>query len=90
MIQIYTAKWIIRSTKPNKTNWEKILDQNEDQYCYATVYYQYHELYGFNQHNLTKKQYYDKCNTDVDVGEAIGITIQHHFLMEDTTQKWFK
>ena len=42
-------------------------------------------MYGFNQQNLTNKQYYEKFNTNVDVGEYTGITRQHRVQMEDTS-----
>ena len=47
-------------------------------------------MYGFQQHNLTNQQYYDRFNTKVNVGEYIGITRQHRFLIEDTTQETLK
>ena len=34
-----------------------------------------------NQHNFTNEQYSERFNTNVDVGESIGITIQHRVLM---------
>ena len=47
-------------------------------------------LYGFNQHNLTNEQFYDRFNTKVDVGEVIGITRQHRVIMEDMAQETLK
>ena len=38
---------------------------------------------------MTNEQYYELFNTKVDVGEAIGITIQHSVIMEDTSQENF-
>ena len=46
-------------------------------------------LYGFNQHHLTNKHYYDQFNTNVDVVESMGIIIQQRVLMEETTQETF-
>ena len=57
-----------------------VLAQTEYQYCYATVYDQQCELWELNQHNLTNEQYYEQFITMVDVGEPIGITIQHRVL----------
>ena len=62
----------------------------EDQYFYATVYDKECALYGFNQHNLKNEQYYERFNANIDVGEAIGITRQHRFLMEYTAQETLK
>ena len=73
---ITLLKWIER----------KILDQTKDQYCYATMYDQECELHGFQQHNLTNKQYYERFNTKVYGVESISITRQHRFLTEDTAQ----
>ena len=53
---------------------KNILAQTKYQYLYATVYNQECALYGFNQHNLTNEQHYERLNTKVDVVEAIGIT----------------
>ena len=47
-------------------------------------------MYVFNQQNLTNEQYYELLNTKVYVGEAIGITIQHHVLVEYTAQETFR
>ena len=66
---------------------KKILAQNEDPYFYTTVYNQEFALYWFNQHNLANEQYYERFNTKVDAGEAIGIKTQQRFLMEDTSQE---
>ena len=66
-----------------------ILAQTKDQYVYATLYDQECSLYVFHQHNLKNEQYCDQFNTKVDVGEAIGITIQHRVLMEYTAQFYF-
>ena len=51
------------------------------------MYNQECALYGFNKHNLTNGQYYEKFNTKIDVGEAINITRKHHVLMEYMAQK---
>ena len=67
-----------------------ILAETQYQYCYSTLYNQECELYGFNQQNLTNEQYYDQLNTKIDVGEATGITRQHHVLVEYTAQEVFK
>jgi hypothetical protein len=51
-----------------------ILAQTEDQYPYATVYEQECTLYSFNQNSLTNEQWYERFNTRIDVGSAIGVT----------------
>ena len=59
-----------------------ILAQTEDQYPYATIYEQECTLYSFNQNNLTNEQWYERFNTRIDVGSAIGVTRQHRILLE--------
>jgi hypothetical protein len=61
---------------------EKItLAQSEDQYPFATVYAQERAFYSFKQENSTNTQWYDRFNTRVDVGAAIGITRPHKVLL---------
>ena len=43
-------------------------------------------MYGFHQNVLTNNQWYEKFNTKVDVGDAIGVTRDHEVLMEWTSQ----
>ena len=64
-----------------------LLAQTEDQYLFAIVYAQEISLYAFHQNILTKDQWYNRFNTKVDVGTAIGITRQHVVLMEWTSQQ---
>ena len=59
-----------------------ILAQTEDQYPFATVYEQESALYSFNQNILTNEQWYERFNTKIDVGTAIGVTRQHRILLE--------
>jgi hypothetical protein len=59
-----------------------ILAQTEDQYPFATVYEQEFALYSFQQHTLTNEQWYERFNTKIDVGTAIGVTRQHRVLLE--------
>jgi hypothetical protein len=63
-----------------------LLSQTEDQYPIATVYDQEISLYNFRQDDLNNAQYYEKYNTKIDVGEAIGVTRQHKVLLEYVTQ----
>jgi hypothetical protein len=62
-----------------------ILAQTEDQYPYATVYEQECTLYSFTQNSLTNEQWYERFNTKIDVGSAIGVTRQHQVLLETVT-----
>ena len=64
-----------------------VLAQTEDQYPFATVYDQEHAFYSFRQETLTNPQWYEKFNTRVDVGEAIGVTRQHKVLLEFVAQE---
>jgi hypothetical protein len=60
-----------------------ILAQTEDQYPYATVYKQECALYTFTQNSLANKQWYERFNTKIDIGTAIGVTRQHQILLEN-------
>ena len=51
-----------------------ILAQTEDQYPFATVYEQELAFYSFRQDSLTNPQWYERFNTQVDVGTSIGVT----------------
>ena len=64
-----------------------VLAQTEDHYLFAIVYAQEISLYGFHKNILTNYHWYDRFNTKVDVGIAIGITRQHDVLMEWTSQQ---
>ena len=59
-----------------------ILAQTEDQYPFATVYEQELAFYSFRQESLSNPQWYERFNTKVDVGDAIGVTRQHKVLLE--------
>ena len=64
-----------------------ILAQTEDQYPYAAVYQQETTLFNFVQNNLTNAQWYEKFNTKVDVGSAIGVTRVHQVLTDLVTKE---
>jgi hypothetical protein len=51
-----------------------IISQTDDQYLYATVYEQEASLYSFSQQGLSNEQWYERFNTKVDFGSAIGVT----------------
>jgi hypothetical protein len=58
-----------------------ILAQTEDHYPFATVYDQEQAFYSFRQDSLSNPQWYERFNTKVDVGAAIGVTRQHRVLL---------
>jgi Reverse transcriptase (RNA-dependent DNA polymerase) len=64
-----------------------ILAQTEDQYPFATVYDQEASFYSFRQEQMSNPQWYERFNTKVDVGEAIGVTRQHKVLLEYVAQE---
>ena len=65
-----------------------VLAQTEDQYPFATVYDQELSFYSFRQaENMSNPQWYERFNTKVDVGEAIGVTRQHKALLEHVAQE---
>ena len=59
-----------------------ILAQTEDQYPFATVYDQEQAFYSFRQDTLSSAQWYERFNTKIDVGEAIGVSRHHKVLLE--------
>ena len=63
-----------------------ILAQTEDQYPFATVYDQERSFYSFRQETLSNAQWYERFNTKIDVGEAIGVTRIHKVLLEYVAQ----
>jgi hypothetical protein len=64
-----------------------VLTQTEDQYPYANVYEQECGLYSFSQNVLSNEQWYERFNTKVDVGAAIGVTRQHQVLLEHVAKE---
>jgi hypothetical protein len=65
-----------------------VLAQTEDQCPFATVYDQEMSFYSFRQSDtMSNPQWYERFNTKVDVGEAIGVTRQHKALLEHVTQE---
>jgi hypothetical protein len=59
-----------------------VLAQTEDQYPFTTVYDQELSFYSFRQETLSNPQWYERFNTNVDVGDAIGVTRQHKVILE--------
>jgi hypothetical protein len=64
-----------------------LLAQTEDQYPFATVFDQELSFYSFRQETLSNPQWYERFNTKVDVGDAIGVTRQHKVLLEYVAQE---
>jgi hypothetical protein len=64
-----------------------VLAKTEDQYPLATVYDQELSFYSFRQETLSKPQSYERFNTKVDIGDAIGVTRQHKVILEYVAQE---
>jgi hypothetical protein len=64
-----------------------VLAQTEDQYPFATVYDQELSFYSFRQETFSNPQWYERFNTKVDVGNDIGVTLQHKVLLECVVQE---
>jgi hypothetical protein len=84
--------WNITSTSYNPLELYRLIEkttlaQMEDQYPFATVYNQELNFYSFRQETMSNPQWYEKFNTKVDVGSAIGITRQHKVLLEYVAQE---
>jgi hypothetical protein len=66
---------------------QTVLAQTEDQYPFTTVYDQEVVLYSFKQESLSNYHCYERFNTKVDVGEAIGVIRQHKVLFDYVAQE---
>jgi hypothetical protein len=66
-----------------------VMSQTEDQYPFATVHDQELSFYSFKQESLSNPRWYERFNTNVDVGEAIGVTRQHKVLLDYVAQKLY-
>jgi hypothetical protein len=64
-----------------------LLAQTEDQYPFANVYDQELSFHLFRKETLSNPLWYERFNTKVDVGEAIGVTRQHQVLLEYAAQE---
>jgi hypothetical protein len=64
-----------------------ILAQTEDHYPFTTVFDQELSFYSFRQETLSNPQWYERFNTKVDVGDAIGVTHHHKVLLEYVAQE---
>jgi hypothetical protein len=64
-----------------------VLAQTEDQYTFATVYDQELSFYSLRQEDFSNPQWYERFNTKVDVGDAIGVTQNHKDLLEYVAQE---
>ena len=45
-------------------------------------------FYSFHKQNLTNTQWYERFNTKVDIGSAIGVTRKHKVLIEYVAQEY--
>ena len=66
-----------------------VLGQTEDQYPFTTVYNQELGFYAFRQDVLYNPQWYERFNTNMEVGEAIGVNQQHKVLMDYVAQELY-
>jgi hypothetical protein len=64
-----------------------VLAQTEDRYPFATPYNQKLAVYMFKHEGLSDPQWYERFNTKIDVGDAIGVTCQHKVLLEYVAQE---
>jgi hypothetical protein len=81
------ADWISVTTSYDPLTLYRMMEkttlaQTGDQYPFATVYEQETGFYLFQQHSLTNAQWYERFNTKIDIGAAIGVTRQHQALLE--------
>ena len=86
------TNWNMASTSYNPLDLYRLIEkttlaQMEDQYPFATVYDQELGFYSFRQETMSNPQWYEKFNTKVDVGSAIGVTQQHKVLLEYVAQE---
>jgi hypothetical protein len=84
--------WNIVSTSYDPLTLYQLIDRTElahteYQYQFTTVYDQELAFYSFKQDSLSNPQWYERFNTKVYVGEAIGVTGQHKFFLEYVAQE---
>ena len=87
----HDADWITCSESYDPLTLMRLIErtvnaQTDDQYPYGTVYEQEVAFYSFQQGQSTNDHWYEKFNTRVDVGDAIGITRQHKALLKFETE----
>jgi hypothetical protein len=85
--QLEYDKLIIQPLELYRLIKKMTLVQMEDQYPFATVYDQELNFYSFWQETMSNPQWYEKFNTKVDVGSAIGVTRWHKVLLEYVAQE---
>jgi hypothetical protein len=86
------TNWNMTSTSYNPLELYRLIEkttlaQTEDQYPFATVYDHELNFYSFWQETMSNPQWYEKFNTKVDVGSAIGVTRLHKVLLEYVAQE---
>ena len=60
-----------------------VLTQSETLYQFATIYAQEQAFYSFRQDTtMSNTQWYERFNTKLDVGTAVGVTHQHKGLLD--------
>ena len=60
-----------------------VLTQSETMYAFATIYAQEQVFYAFRQDSsMSNTQWYERFNTKLDVGAAVGVTHQHKGLLD--------
>ena len=67
-----------------------VLSHTEEQYHFTIVHKQELSFYDFQQNTLTSNQWYERFNTKVDFGNAIGVTRQHEVLLKCTSRKFHR
>jgi len=75
------ADWLTVSTRYNPLSLYRLIEKT------LLVYDQEHAFYSFRQETMTNPQWYEKFNTQVNVGEAISVTRQHKVLLEFVAQE---
>jgi hypothetical protein len=85
------TEWTNVRTSYDPLNLYSLIERNvlahtEDQYPFTTVYDQELSFYSFRQETLSNPQWYERFNTKVDVGDAIGVTRHHKVLLEYVAQ----
>ena len=83
--------WTTVATSYNRLQLIRIIEKTvlalaKDQYPFAIVYEQELLIYSFHQNTMTNYQWYERFNTKVDVGTAIGVTRHHSIILEWNSQ----
>jgi hypothetical protein len=74
-----------------KSSMERtIITQSDNKYVFATLYEQEVGLFGFQQNKLTEDQWHEWFNTNVLIGDTLGVSHNHIMALSYIAKERFK